>query len=232
MTVATTSPAISTDDARRLTERIRYCAISVRDGMEKLQNLVAEAQSSNVHLVLGYKSWTAYLADTLGDEPMRLPRDERREVVAWLAGEGMSTRAIAPVVGAGFKTVARDLEVARVSTDTRAHNTTPTDADLITGTDWSPEPDADPITGEVIEPERTVTGMDGKTYTAPASKPRRPALADQFRNASLALAQKVEAIERLVADDRFTQNAEKVATANRSDLLRAIDALQRVVAKL
>ena len=49
-----------------------------------------------------------------------LARDERREVVGWLAGEGMSTRAIAPIVGASFKTVARDLEAGPVSDDTPA----------------------------------------------------------------------------------------------------------------
>jgi hypothetical protein len=86
------------DDARRLTERIRYSALAVRDGMEKLQTLVEEAQAGQAHVALGYKSWTAYLADTLGHEPLRLPRDQRQELVGYLAGEGMSTRAIAPIV--------------------------------------------------------------------------------------------------------------------------------------
>ena len=65
-------------DARRLTERIRLTAMSIRDGVEKLQRLVSEAQAGSAHLVLGYASWTAYLADVFGDEPLRLPRDERR----------------------------------------------------------------------------------------------------------------------------------------------------------
>lgn len=39
-------------------------------------------------------------SDALGSEPMRLGCDERRELVDYLAGEGMSTRAIAPIVGA------------------------------------------------------------------------------------------------------------------------------------
>lgn len=77
-----------------------------------------------------------------------------------------------------------------------------------------------------------VTGMDGKTYPRPEPKQRRKALPDQFMTASLALADRVAAIVRLSEDDRFTQNAEKVAVANRSDLLRAIDALAGVVAKL
>lgn len=120
MTLETTSSVMSEGDARRLTERIRYTALSVRDGVEKLQRLVGEAQEGQAHIALGYASWTAYLADVLGEEPLRLARDERRELVGWLAGEGMSTRAIAPIVGASFKTVARDLEAGPVSDDTPA----------------------------------------------------------------------------------------------------------------
>jgi hypothetical protein len=109
------------DDARRLTERIRYSALAVRDGMEKLQTLVEEAQAGQAHVALGYKSWTAYLADTLGHEPLRLPRDQRQELVGYLAGEGMSTRAIAPIVGVHHDTVASDLRQPTVGkSDSRA----------------------------------------------------------------------------------------------------------------
>lgn len=40
---------------------------------------------------------------------MRLARDERRDMVQLLAAEGMSTRAIAPIVGVSNKTVHQDL---------------------------------------------------------------------------------------------------------------------------
>lgn len=147
MTVETVAMPMLADEARRLTERIRHTAISVREGVERLQALVAEAQAGQAHVALGYPSWTAYLADVMGDEPMRLARDERREVVAWLAGEGMSTRAIAPIVGQSHMTVARDLSGV---------------------TDVTPAPAPSAPT-----PEETVavTGLDGKTYqrTAPAT---------------------------------------------------------------
>lgn len=38
-----------------------------------------------------------------------LNREQRREVVAWLSGEGMSTRAIGSIVAADEKTVRNDL---------------------------------------------------------------------------------------------------------------------------
>jgi len=100
-------------EAQRLTQRIKLTAGSIRDGMFKLRNLVDEAKASNAWQVLGFASWTAYLADALGSEPMRLGRDERRELVDYLAGEGMSTRAIAPIVGADRKTVMNDIHVVQ-----------------------------------------------------------------------------------------------------------------------
>jgi len=51
---------------------------------------------------------------------LRLARDERRVMVQLLASEGMSTRAIAPIVGAGRMTVQRDLESAPVPNGTPA----------------------------------------------------------------------------------------------------------------
>lgn len=151
---------LSAGEAQRLTQRIKLTASSVRDGLFKLRNLVEEAKRSNVWQVLGYPSWTAYLADTLADEPMRLGRDERQELVGYLSGEGLSTRAIAPIVGVSERTAAYDVEKTRVQDCTPAPEQTP---DLI----------ADPVTGEVIEDAvivdepRKITGLDGKTYTHP-----------------------------------------------------------------
>lgn len=74
---------------------------------------MAEAKAGNAHLALGYASWTAYLSEVLGEEPMRLARGERQEMVQMLSAEGMSTRAIAPIVGASNFTVSKDLQGAR-----------------------------------------------------------------------------------------------------------------------
>lgn len=64
---------------------------------------------------------------------------------------------------------------------------------------------------------------------AEAHKPRRAPLPDAFWRAAYDLTKVTERIERLTQDDRFPQNAEKVATANRSDLIRARDLLQQVI---
>ncbi|WP_051549273.1 hypothetical protein [Nocardioides sp. URHA0032] len=97
------------DDARRLTERIRIAATNYTEAKAKVLQLVDEARAGAAHVALGYKSWTAYLSDVLSDEPLRLARDERRELVTHLADQGMSHRAIAPIVGIGNAQVSRDL---------------------------------------------------------------------------------------------------------------------------
>ncbi|MGG7509046.1 hypothetical protein [Plantibacter sp. YIM 135249] len=158
---------LSAGDAQRLTQRIKLTASVVRDNLFKLRNLVDEAKNSNAWQVLGFQSWTAYLADTLGDEPMRLGREERQELVGYLAGEGLSVRAIAPIVGAAKSQVARDIQDAPVPIGTPEP-------------DLEPLPPANPFTGEVIEEPavvtethtvKVVTGLDGKEY---AQKPREP----------------------------------------------------------
>lgn len=85
---------------------------------------------------------------------------------------------------------------------------------------------------------RKVTGLDGKTYSVPQQpvqqEPRtmRKPLPDQITNNIFDLSRKAERLDALTEDDRFPKNKEKVAARNRNDLLRTIDTLQRVLAKL
>lgn len=203
---------LSAGEAQRLTQRIKLTASSVRDGMFKLRNLVDEAKQSNVWQVLGFQSWTAYLADTLADEPMRLGREERQELVGYLAGEGLSTRAIAPIVGVSQKTVDREVRQSRESND-------------------SPEPEEMPAydasTGEVIEDAeivdeqpaveaKPITGLDGKQYTRPEPQaPRRPSLMDDVNAVERALFKDLEKLRAIVADDRFAKNKASIRDALR-----------------
>ena len=237
--------AMTEHEARRVTERIRAIAVTVKDQLEKLQTLLNEARDGEAWRVLGYASWTAYLADVMGEQPLRLPRDERQQIVGYLAGEGMSSRAIAPIVGASHMTVERDRQAG-------VTNVTPEQApaaDYVTDQadlDAAPElpdegggaphdsGDAEPSEDEGLSlpspSSRSVTGLDGKQYARPEPQtPRRAPLPDAFWRAAYDLTKVTERIGRLSEDDRFPQNAEKVATANRSDLLRASDLLHQVI---
>lgn len=53
--------------------------------------------------MLGFKSWTDYVADVVGKDMTKLPVDDRRQIVELLAGEGMSQRQIAAAVGVRSK---------------------------------------------------------------------------------------------------------------------------------
>lgn len=225
---------LSPSEAQRLTQRIKLTASGVRDGLFKLRNLVDEAKSSNAWQVLGFASWTAYLADTLGSEPMRLDRSERQELVAYLSGEGMSTRAIAPIVGATKSQVARDIEVSSSGHLAPVPFGTPEP-------EPTPEPVADPVTGEVLDDEavvtehivtektRTITGMDGKSYKTSESKPNRPPLPKQFFNAVYDLGKAIERVQRLTEDDRFNTNKGQFRDMHAADLTRSANTLAGVL---
>lgn len=208
--VSTTAPeSITTvmpvDRARHLTERIRLVARTYAEAKDKLVRLVAEAKDGNVHVALGYGSWTAYLSEVLGEEPLRLARDDRQDLVGILRSEGMSTRAIAPIVGVGKSTI---------------------DRDLATVPNGAVEP------GTVIT--GTVVSLDGRQRPAfqptpaPDRKPRRTPIGDSYRNQSLDLAKRVRGIEKLSEDDRwpgYVREHPRVLV----DLRRAITELQAVV---
>jgi len=95
--------------ANRLDGRIRVMAGSVRDQVQTLARLIDQAKAGEVHAVLGYPSWTAYIADVFTSAPLHLQREQRRELVGYLSGEGMSVRTIGQTVGADRNTVRSDL---------------------------------------------------------------------------------------------------------------------------
>lgn len=204
-------PVMSEHDARRLTERIRLTAHNYAEAKAKLLELVQEAKEGRAHVALGYSSWTFYLSETLGDEPMRLARDDRQDMVRALANEGMSTRAIAPIVGASVGTVHADRQV---------FNSEHLDADPVT---------IDTATGEVLDP-RKVTGLDGKTYTRPESveppKPKRRALTDSATDAGWDIRKAAEKLQRIFEDDRLSRNKDEVATILRGHLMFTVEVCQ------
>lgn len=256
----TMQPSRDIDAARRRAERIRIKARSITEQYSDLRALVDEAERCEDHLTLGYPSWTAYLADLFGDEPLRLPRDERIPMSQMLADKGMSTRAIGAVLGVGNKTVARDLGVSNDTPDGEASPATPapepaeseridprtgevlpqtptTERAAPSGDMVHPEVEQRPTFGDDSPAPRSVVGLDGKTYTRPAPQAtkaaadRRPPLRDGFRDAALDLAKIVGRFERLAADDRLSRNKNEVARyAN--DLTLATDALQRIAEQL
>jgi hypothetical protein len=100
--------SVSRAEAERLDKRIRLLTEAVNNNLVKLYELVELAKVGEIHVVLGFPSWTAYIADVFGGQ-VRLDREQRRELVGYLSGEGMSTRAIAETVDVSKNTVTSDL---------------------------------------------------------------------------------------------------------------------------
>lgn len=200
-TNSTTATMAMVTDARRRTERIRLMLSAMLDQRDKLIEMIAEAKDSEVHVALGYRSWPAYVAAELADALPRLTREERQPIVAQLTETGMSTRAVASVVGVSHPTVITDLRSGGQHSppDEVKEDLTSDEMIVAKATESTTENAGVPIV-------RTVTGTDGKTYSIPPASPRRSPLPDQYRNAVWKLRKATESLQRLHEDARFLQN--------------------------
>ena len=161
------------DEARRLTDRIKVA-------VEGTWLLVVEAFEARVWISLGYGTWDEYCTREFGTSRLRLPREERQEVVASLRESGLSIRAIVAATGDSYGTV---------------HNALSGDQKR------SPEAETED------ESDRTITGTDGRKY--PAS-PSPAVLAARARRAAEAAAKKEDEEKvnrRGVRSDHYTGDA-------------------------
>lgn len=116
-----TNTPVTSADAERLTTRIQLRLETIAGNVEQVMPLIEQAKIGNVHTVLGYRSWTDYVADKFGGTLARIGKAERLPIVELLSAQGMSTRAIATVVGVSQQQVVRDRQVTHaVSPDIRA----------------------------------------------------------------------------------------------------------------
>ena len=193
------------DEAERITERIRLTATTYMEAKEKLVGLIRQAREGWAHEALGFKSWTAYAEAVCSDTPlMQLTRDQRRELVSELSDEGMSTRAIAPIVGASQKTVDRDLRAESFDS-----------------------PDASPrqITGRDGKTYSAPSPSE-------APKPRAESIVSQFTSAVVDLNRVMARLHRITEQDAFPRNTSKIAELHGSDLTRAATELSTINSSL
>lgn len=168
-------PDDTMDDAgvKRLDTKLRLTVETVRSNMTKLQDYVHEAKLHNIHERLGFVSWTAYLADALGNQPLALDREDRRELVQFLSDEGLSTRGIATVAQISRNTVKADLRQVG-QTDPPASSSTDRSTKLEQRRKHFNQPkpgtdDIEPVTD--LDSDAKIIGLDGKKYNR---TPKRP----------------------------------------------------------
>lgn len=154
--------SLSTDDARRLTDRIRLLAESLADTLDSLGTLIDEARTGSAWLALGYRSWTEYVSTEFAGVLPRLDREPRQELVRDLDSRGMSLRAIAPVVGVSHEQVRKDRDAARVNDLTPAPR-------VAAGAPWEEEGRTEsPFESGASSPAPSpITGIDGRNYPRP-----------------------------------------------------------------
>jgi hypothetical protein len=90
------------EDAKRRLDR-------VKSGVERIWDDLVALYKGRAWLALGYSSWDALCDAELDGARIALPISERREVVAEMRSQGMSTRAIASAVGVSHMTIHTDL---------------------------------------------------------------------------------------------------------------------------
>ena len=265
MTVERIDPAtgevieLTEAEARRLTERIRSALDRVSTAWADLAERITEAYQRRADLALGYGSWSEYAEAEL--KPAEgLAADVRRQLVGMLIAAGMSTRAIAPTVGASRMAVHRDLVAGVTERDTSPaapERINPATGEVVPAptyrptdvTDWTPQEVDDLIDADEREHEAwkastvpappKVVGLDGKTYTRPAPKettkasgPRRRPLVDAADDAGWELTKAVEKLGRIVADDRYHRHEDEVATRLRSHLVKSIQVCRDLLDRL
>lgn len=190
--------------AEAVTTEIRAVAGLVADNLTRLRGLVERARDGGADRALGYRSWTEYLADVVGTvHPV--DRAQRRMISAYLAEQGLSTRAIGPIVGVHHGTVASDLRSV-VGNPTTARRR------IIDAAD-APDIDADAPNNPPTR-LRIITGRDGKTYKRPVMPPRPgsvstataslPVSDDDFARVLLNLKTAARELTRLTTDPRFS----------------------------
>jgi hypothetical protein len=181
-------------------EEARTRADRIRTGMRVLAEWQADviaAYASRDHVALGYETWDAYLDGEYGEHRVRLPRDQRREIVAGMSAAGMSSRAIGAAVGSSYATVQRDLE----ATDT---NVSVGEPRTVLSLDGRERPAVrEPAADEVVDAEL----VDEPARPEPPKVKRRP-LPEAFTDAGRDLTRAAERLARLTEDDRFARNRE------------------------
>lgn len=172
-----TGELLDTAAAERRAERITLRLDAIADNYAAVMPMIREAIEKRDDMALGYRSPGEYVSDRFGGSLQRLGVDVRRAVVGELTAAGLSTRAIAPVVGVTQKTVVKDMQSLRaqvIPEVSPAETPEPGEASTASTTIGGSDERGAAIEQPVV-PLAPVVGIDGKAYTRPDRKMPRPA---------------------------------------------------------
>lgn len=227
-TLSATIVTMSKPEARRLTDCIKNAIAAAWD-------LIAQAYNERAWTALGYTSWDDYCTNEFGSSRLRLPREERAEVVGSLRESGLSLRAIEAATGFSRPTIIKDIAAAEVVKSLPPDppggvtETTPGQTDRVAAAlaaARAKQDDVDPVEPIMAK----ITGTDGKSYPKPAvaAKPRRWPLSNDAAKISLEFSRVINRMQKLVDDDRFAANRDSIARQFRPYLSAALDVMNRL----
>lgn len=212
---------LSKKDAKALDTKIRRksdAAVNARDKainlFDELTTLLTEAKQGEIHKALGIKSWPAYVADAVSI-PVAPEREDRKLLVQFLSGQGMSQRAIASTLNTSQKTVDRDLEDAEVQ-----------EGATVTSLDGAQRPkngkvtDPEVIDAEVIEPDTVSEPMKSGDIVTTFN--------DELANLYAAQCE----LTYLVGEDKWAGARKRIIARDMNNLQEVITALQAIVDNL
>jgi hypothetical protein len=189
---------------------------------------------------LGYSNWDAYCKAEFPTSRLRLPREERAEVVASLRESGLSIRAIEAATGVSRKTVIKDFN--------KVVEFPPPDSDQVDAAGGLTE-DSPGQTDRVRQAldrarSQTTIGIDNKRYRrnpppqeptksdSGRQKPRRGPLTDTAVGVGLDLGRINRRLVKLLDDDRFDRNKEMIGNRIRPEVKFGLDVLGRIDRKI
>lgn len=212
-------------------EEARARADRIRAGMRVLAEWQADviaAYTARDWEELGYESWDAYLDGEYGEHRVRLPRDQRREIVAGMSAAGMSTRAIGAAVGSSHMTVQNDLQ-----DQTTVKNLPVDEPRTVLSLDGRERPASRPAPEENVWVEPCADEVvDAELVNEPARpeppKPKRRPFPEALTDAGRDFVRAAERLARLAEDDRFPKNRD-TTHHQMPELLGALDNTTRLI---
>ena len=193
-----TGELLDTAAADRRAMKISLRLDTIAENYQAVMPMIRQSIELRDDMALGYRSPGDYIADRFGQALSALGVELRREVVKELTEAGLSTRAIAPVVGVSNFTVHADQKsgVSDLTPDPKPV-TEAEDQDSTSEPESTDAPAAVQAEDEGAEvsdltavseqdaapPRPPVTGIDGKTYTPPPPKAPAPRVTPEQRDA-------------------------------------------------
>lgn len=203
---------LSEGKAKVLDKRIRQASARVIDNTAMLLNLLDEAAAGQIHVALGFPSWTAWVKDAVQISPT--DEVERKSLVSLMNGKGMSQRAIASVLDVNQATVSRDL--SECEGDAEREGDAPASTEGLDGKIYTKrEKKQEPLEVEEVEPVEK----------------QQPVSAD-FKEEMYMLANSVSSFQDILADERFPKARNTIAKNNLNKLQEMIGGLQKIVDEL